>query len=321
MEFLTNANFEFINLRRKAFILSAALILIGLVSILFHQGLNYSIDFRGGSTLELRFDEPVEIDKLRTSAETAGIGGFELTEFGDPREILLRAETSSESGELGAKVIAAFERDFPERQIELRREESVGPRIGKELRGKAFMAVLFALLGILIYISWRFEFRFAVAAVIALAHDVMITLGIFSILDREISLAVIAAFLTIVGYSLNDTIVVFDRIREDLRLYARQPYDRVLNMAINRTLSRTILTSMTTLVVVLFLLFAGGTVIRDFSLALLIGVLIGTYSSMFVATPVLVEWFNWSAARAKDKVKGKGSPKAAPKKATKGSKR
>ena len=174
---------------------------------------------------------------------------------------------------------------------------------GAELRRNAFFAVGLALIGILIYISWRFEFRFAVAAVIALAHDVLITLGFFSMTNREISLAVIAAFLTIVGYSLNDTIVVFDRIREDLRLYSRQQYDRVLNAAINRTLSRTILTSTTTLVVVLFLLLVGGSVIRDFSIALLIGVIIGTYSSMFVASPVLVEWYDWATSRQKQKVK------------------
>ena len=301
MQFLTNASFEFINLRRKAFIISAALILIGLFSILFHKGLNYSIDFRGGSMLEVRFDEPVPLEDLRATVDRAGVGTYELQEFGDPREILIRVERSSESGQLGGNLVAAFEEDFPERTVDLRREESVGPRIGKELRSKAFLAIVFAMFGILIYISWRFEFRFAVAAVIALIHDVLITLGFFSITDREISLAVIAAFLTIVGYSLNDTIVVFDRIREDLRLNPRLPFDRVLNTAINRTLSRTILTSGTTLVVVLFLLFTGGGVIHDFSVALLIGVLIGTYSSIFVASPVLVEWYNFMAGRAKAK--------------------
>jgi len=301
MQFLTNTNFEFIDHRRKAFIVSAVLILIGLVSILFHKGLNYSIDFVGGSILEVRFDEPVSTGDIRSSVASTGVGTFEVQKFGDPREILIRVEKSSESGELGSTLLAAFERDFADRRVEIRREESVGPRIGAELRQKAFLAILFALLGILIYISFRFEFRFAVAAVIALIHDVLITLGVFSIFDMEISLAVIAAFLTIVGYSLNDTIVVFDRIREDLRLYSRQPYDRVLNTAINRTLSRTILTSSTTLVVVLFLIFIGGSVIRDFSVALLVGVLIGTYSSMYVASPVLVEWFNWAAARTKAK--------------------
>ncbi len=303
MEWLTNTNFEFINYRRKAFIFSAALIVIGLFSILVHNGLNYSIDFKGGSILEVRFDQPVPMEDLRSSVGRTDVGTFELQRFGDPSEILVSVEQSSDSGELGKAILAAFQKDFPDRKVELRREESVGPRIGKELRSKAFLAILFAMLGILIYISWRFEFRFAVAAVIALIHDVLITLGFFSLTNREISLAVIAAFLTIVGYSLNDTIVVFDRIREDLRLYSRQKYDRVLNMAINRTLSRTILTSGTTLIVVLFLLFVGGTVIRDFALALLVGVVIGTYSSIFVASPVLVEWYAWAASRARAKGK------------------
>lgn len=300
MEFLTNANFEFINRRRAAFMISAGLILIGLFSILFHKGLNYSIDFKGGSVLEVRFDEPVSMESLRRSVEAADVGTFEIQEFGDPREILVRVEKSDTSGDLGPKVIGRFEQDNPDRTVELRREETVGPRIGKELRGKAFLAIVFSILGILIYISWRFEFRFAVAAVIALLHDVMITLGFFSIMDFEISLSVIAAFLTIVGYSLNDTIVVFDRIREDLRLFARKPYDRVLNTAINRTLSRTVLTSLTTLAVVSFLMVAGGTVIRDFAVALFIGVIIGTYSSQFVASPVLVEWNNWMIKRGRD---------------------
>ncbi|MFH1681637.1 MAG: protein translocase subunit SecF, partial [Candidatus Eisenbacteria bacterium] len=172
---------------------------------------------------------------------------------------------------------------------------------GKELRSKAFWAILFANLGILIYISWRFEFRFAVAAVAAIVHDVLVTLGVFSLTNREISLSVIAAFLTIVGYSLNDTIVVFDRIREDLRLYARLPYDRVLNTAINRTLSRTILTGGTTLIVVLFLIFGGGSVIRDFAFALFIGIVIGTYSSIYVASAIAVDWHDFGVKRAKMK--------------------
>lgn len=301
MEFLTNTNFEFINKRKTAAMISAAVILIGLFSILFHKGLNYSIDFRGGSLLELRFDEPIPVDELRASVAKTDVGTFEIQEFGAPNEVLIRVEKSDASGDLGPKILGRFSEDFPGNGAELRREETVGPRIGKELRGQAFLAIVFSIIGILIYISWRFEFRFAVAAVVALVHDVLVTLGFFSLTDREISLAVIAAFLTIVGYSLNDTIVVFDRIREDLRTGGRKAYDRVLNGAINRTLSRTILTSMTTLAVVIFLIAAGGPVIRDFSIALLVGVVVGTYSSMFIAAPVLVAWQNWMTQRAKQK--------------------
>ena len=301
MEFMTNVNFEFINRRKAAAMISCGLILIGLFSILFHKGLNYSIDFKGGSVLEVRFDEPVDIGSLRASVEKANVGTFEIQEFGDPREILVRVEKSDSSGDLGARLMGMFKEDNPARTIELRREETVGPRIGKELRRQAFLAIIFSIIGILVYISWRFEFRFAIAAVIALIHDILITLGFFSIVNYEISLSVIAAFLTIVGYSLNDTIVVFDRIREDLRLHARKPYDRVLNTAINRTLSRTVLTSLTTLSVVAFLMVFGGSVIHDFAVALFVGVIIGTYSSQFVASPVLVEWNNWATRRAASK--------------------
>lgn len=310
MQWLVNANYEFINRRRIAYVVSGVLIAVGLFSILFHKGLNYSIDFKGGSILEVRFDETLPMSDIRASVERSGVGGFEIQRFGDDREILISIEQAEKSGEFGEKLITQFRKDFPDRTAEIRREESVGPRIGAELRSKAFFAIVFALIGILIYISWRFEFRFAVAAVAALAHDVTVTLGVFSILDREISLGVIAAFLTIVGYSLNDTIVVFDRIREDLRLYSRQPYDRVLNTAINRTLSRTILTSGTTLVVVLFLLFMGGSVLRDFALALTIGVVTGTYSSIFVASSLLVEWNDWAVGRAKAKGLARAKGKA-----------
>lgn len=281
--------------------ISAVVILIGLFSILFHKGLNYSIDFRGGSLLELRFDQAIPVDELRAAIATADVGTFEVQEFGEPTEILIRVEESDASGDLGPKIVGRLQQDYPGNNIELRREETVGPRIGKELRGQAFLAIVFSILGILIYISWRFEFRFAVAAVIALLHDVLITLGFFSLTNREISLAVIAAFLTIVGYSLNDTIVVFDRIREDLRTGSRKAYDRVLNGAINRTLSRTILTSLTTLSVVICLIVAGGQVIRDFAIALLVGVVVGTYSSQFIASPILVEWQDWMLKRAKQK--------------------
>jgi preprotein translocase SecF subunit len=182
-------------------------------------------------------------------------------------------------------------------QFEVRREELVGPKIGHELGKNAIWAVVIGLGAILVYVAFRFEFRFAVAAVAALFHDVLVTVGIFSLTDKEISLAVVAALLTIVGYSLNDTIVVFDRIREDLRKYHRERFEGVINASINETLSRTIMTSLTTLIVVLFLFFLGGEVLRDFSFALIIGIIVGTYSSVFVASPILVEWHRKSPQR------------------------
>jgi preprotein translocase SecF subunit len=184
-------------------------------------------------------------------------------------------------------------------KFELLSKDTVGPRIGSELRNDAIKAILIALILILAYISWRFEFKFAVGAVAALFHDVLITLGIFSLLKLEISLAVVAAFLTIIGYSLNDTIVVFDRIRENLKVMRREEYPKIFNISINQTLSRTLLTSLTTFVVVLILFFFGGEVIHTFSFALVIGIIVGTYSSVFIASPVVVEWYLKAEAKRK----------------------
>ena len=175
----------------------------------------------------------------------------------------------------------------------------MGPKIGEELKNRTWAAIVISIFGILIYISWRFEFKFAIGAIVALIHDVVITVGIFSILNKEISLAIIAALLTIVGYSLNDTIVVFDRIRENFSLRRRESYGAMVNISINESLSRTIITSLTTLIVVLFLLFMGGEVIRDFAFALMVGILVGTYSSVYVASPILIEWQTRMAARKK----------------------
>ncbi len=183
-------------------------------------------------------------------------------------------------------------------EIEIRRTETVGPKIGAELKEAAFWAIIYALLGIVVYISWRFQLRFAIAAIIALIHDVVFTLGIFSVIGLEVSLAVIAAILTIVGYSLNDTIVVFDRIRENLHSKRRENYEKLVNSSLNETLSRTVITSVTTMFVVVSLVIFGGAVIRDFAITLLIGIFVGTYSSIFIASPVLVEWQNWKAARS-----------------------
>ncbi len=302
MQFLVNTNYEFMNHRRKAYVISGLLILAGIVSMIVHGGLNYSIDFVGGSVLELRFDEAVPIGDIRAALGKGDLGNFEVQTFGDhPRDVLVHVEETGLTGELGQRVIATLNRDFPDRKVEIRREESVGPRVGKELRSKALWAILFANLGILIYISWRFEFRFAAASVIALLHDVLITLGFFSITNREMSLTVLAAFLTIVGYSVNDKIVNFDRVREDLRLHARVPYDRLLNTAVNRTLSRTILTGGTVLVSILFLIFAGGSVIRDFSIALFIGIVVGTYSSIYIGIALALDWHNYDVARGRAK--------------------
>jgi len=208
-------------------------------------------------------------------------------------------ETASDLAGLSAAVRESLAKQFGDQSFEIRRTEMVGPKVGKDLRSKGIKAIIFALLGILIYISWRFQFRFAVGAVAALGHDVMITVGALSLTNKEISLPVLAALLTIVGYSLNDTIVVYDRIRENSRRFRRETFEKVVNVSINETLSRTVLTSVTTLIVVVILFFFGGGVIHDFTFTLIVGIVVGTYSSIFVATPLVILWQQQLARKGK----------------------
>jgi preprotein translocase SecF subunit len=213
--------------------------------------------------------------------------------FGDPTDVVIRAQVPEGEEELFGDRIEAHLREAPElagRAFEVVRTEAVGPKIGEELKTQAMLAIVYALVLILIYVAIRFDLKFGVAAIVATLHDVVMSVGIFSLANKEISLAVVAAFLTIVGYSLNDTIVVFDRIREDLRGMRRESYATIVNTAVNQTLSRTIITSGTTLMVVVFLYFMGGSVIHDFAFALIIGIIIGTYSSIFIAAPIVVDW-------------------------------
>ncbi|MFH1008084.1 MAG: protein translocase subunit SecD [Candidatus Latescibacterota bacterium] len=293
---------RFVDVRRWAFLGSTGIIVLGLFSLGIHRGPNLSIDFEGGTLLEMHFDPAISVAEVRDAlskvdveGKTVDLSRSEIKQFGNPNDILVRIERAGENeAAVSSAVKTTLHQAFPEhtkdQETWLRREVDVGPKIGEELKGKAIWAIIWAMAGILIYITWRFEFRFAVAAIVALLHDVVITVGVFSLLDREISLAVVAALLTIVGYSLNDTIVIFDRIREDLRVFRREAYPEIINRSINETLNRTLITSLTTLVAVLALLILGGEVIGDFALALLLGVVVGTYSSIYVASPILVEW-------------------------------
>ena len=282
--------FDFIGRRWIAISASAVLIVIGLLTAGI-RGLNYGIDFAGGTLVELRMPRDVDIEDVRRELRGIGMGDSTIQHYGSKDEILIRMMRSPKGIEgLQGEIIKALEVSFGQGKIELRRTEVVGPQVGAALRRQAALAMAYALIGILIYITIRFEFRFAVAAILALVHDVLITLGAFAVTNKELSLPVIAAFLTIVGYSLNDTIVVFDRIRENLKLFRRESYEAVFNRSINETLSRTILTSLTTMLVVLALFFLGGEVIHDFAFALLVGIVVGTYSSIFVASPILVFW-------------------------------
>jgi len=298
MQFFRTPNINFIGARRKAMIASAVVLVVSLGSMLVHGGLATSIDFAGGALVEIRLEDPIPIQDLRAVMDDSGFEGAEVTNFGSPNEYLIKVKAVGNAVEAAESIKDFLAGAITGQEIDIRRTETVGPKIGAELKEAAFWAIVYSLLGILVYISWRFQLRFAIAAIIALIHDVVFTLGVFSLTGMEISLAVIAAILTIVGYSLNDTIVVFDRIRENLHTKRRENYGGLVNSSINETLSRTIITSMTTLIVVLSLVIFGGAVIRDFAITLLIGVLIGTYSSIFIASPVLVEWQNWKSTRA-----------------------
>ena len=290
MRFLKETNIDFLSMRRFGFVISGSFILAGIVSLLLQGGPLLSIDFTGGALVQIRFEEAPDIAKVRSALESLDVGIGEVQTFGTPNEILIRLQLSQNAENLTSELKAALQAQFPDQSIDFRRVETVGPKIGSELKGKAFFAVFTAIIGILIYISIRFELKFAIGAIAALIHDVLITLGIFSILNYEISLAIIAAFLTIVGYSLNDTIVVFDRVRENMKSLKNIDHKTIFNKSINESLSRTIITSLTTFAVVFTLYIAGGEVIRYFAFAMIIGVIVGTYSSIYVASPVVFLW-------------------------------
>ena len=289
MEFLVGTHINFLRHRRGAFILSVAVIVIGLISLVVQGGPTLGIDFEGGILLQVQFERPIAAENIRATLADMGLGDAEIQHFGSGREAIIR--TRGEGGkDLTGAILEALNEANPDNQADVRRQELVGPKVGGELRKKASLAILYALFGILIYISLRFEFKFAVGAVAALVHDVLITLGMFSLTGRELSLPVMAAFLTVVGYSLNDTIVIYDRIREDRRKLYGKSFVEIVNTSLNESLSRTIVTSLTTLLVVLCLFLIGGEVIRDFAFALMVGVIVGTYSSLYVASPLVVEW-------------------------------
>jgi len=287
----SDTHFDFMGKIKMAMIISGLMILIGLGSIVFSGGLKYGIDFAGGTLIQLQFKTPPDIEVIRDGLKTIALGESTIQEFGSKKDILIRVQRSEEKLEsVGSKVRNSLSKSFNKEDISIERVEMVGPKVGRDLREKALLSILYAIIGIVIYISWRFELQYAVAAIIALVHDVLVTMGAFSIFDKEFTLVIVAAFLTIIGYSLNDTIVVFDRIRENLRRKGKNTLTETINASINQTLSRTLLTSGTTLLVVVALFFFGGEIIHDFSFALLVGVLVGTYSSIFIASVFLVYW-------------------------------
>lgn len=297
-------NLDFIGKRRMAVIFSALLILIGIGTLVTKGGPNYGIDFAGGTLVQVQFTEDTKAADIKKSLESLDLRGLTVQRFGDDaNEYLLRAQNASGELEgLSQRINNTLAKDYGKDKVDIRRVEMVGPQVGKDLRQKGLLAIFYAMIGILIYVTWRFEFKFAVGAILALFHDVVITLGVFSLFNKEIDLPIIAAFLAIIGYSLNDTIIVYDRIRENMGKHTKESFPWIINRSINETLSRTFLTSGTTLVVVLALFLFGGGVIHNFAFALLVGIIIGTYSSIFVASPLLIYWDDFRG-RQKQKAK------------------
>ena len=285
MNILGNTNIDFLGLRKAAMAFSLLLMAIALGS-LFTRGLSLGIDFTGGTLIEVGYPQPVALSDVRSALAAGEIDDAVVQHFGTARDVLVRIPPveGENSAELSTRVLNALNKG--DTGAEMRRVEFVGPQVGDELTNDGGLAMLYALIGILIYVALRFEYRFAIGSVAALVHDVTITLGVFSLFQFEFDLAVLAAVLAVIGYSLNDTIVVFDRIRENFRIMRKGESIDIINTSLNQTLSRTLMTSVTTLLVLLALFFLGGEVIHNFALALIIGVVVGTYSSIYVASTV-----------------------------------
>jgi len=315
MKHIKNLNFDFLGKRYLAFAFSGVLLLASIVSLAV-QGLSFGIDFTGGTLVEVAYEEPPAIDAVREELAATGFSDAVVQYFGTVRDIMIRVPVRPDvkGAQISEQIMQALRHDTGEKTVgstgvgerrvqtcvsggnpephdcavQMRRVEFVGPQVGDELAEQGGLAMLYALFGILIYVTWRFEWRFAVGSVVALIHDVIITVGVFSLFQLEFSLTVLAAVLAVIGYSLNDTIVVFDRIRENFRRQRKDEPIKIMNDSINQTLPRTLLTSATTLLVLIALFIFGGDIIHNFSIALILGIVVGTYSSIFVASPTVL---------------------------------
>jgi preprotein translocase subunit SecF len=339
-------NIDFIGKAKVCMLLSVAVILIGLGSIVARGGFNQGIDFSGGTLLQLRFAQPIDLSAVREALNTIGLERSVVQHYGDESEVLIRVVQFGEGQNVGPQILQALQSRFPGQQIELRRTEVVGPQVSADLRRKALLALFWAILGTVVYLSMRFEarwlealtraaimavilfvitytifqwfpgmspaillvvalvvstafeivlgLRYALAAIVAIYHDVLVTVGFLSLFNKEFDLQIIAALLTIIGYSLNDTIVIFDRIRENMQGRRQEQFPTIVNTSVNQTLSRTLLTTGHTLLVVLAIFFLGGKVLHDFAFALLVGMISGTYSTVYIASALLVYWHNYS---------------------------
>jgi len=283
---------DFIGKRNFALVISTIAILISFGSILLHGGLNYGVDFAGGILLQIKFSTSVDISEVRTALEATGSKDAMVQKFGGENEFLIRIEKSSEDLEtLSKKIQTSLQQKFMDKPLEIRRVEVVGPKVGKDLKMKALWAVGLSFAAILVYVAFRFHtFSYGLGGIVALIHDVIITYGAISIFNLEYSLSLLAVILTIIGFSINDTIVIFDRVRENLKKIRKENLETIFNISVNETLGRTILTSGTVMMVVLILFFFGGPVIHDFTTAMIVGLVSGTYSTIYIASPVVLFW-------------------------------
>jgi len=285
-------SFDFVRFFKWTYLISLALILLGLASFWYHGGPNYGVDFVGGTVVHVKFTQPTAITDIRQALEATDITNVSVQDFGQGgNEFLIRMPVSASAAEdIAVKVQKGLATKFGEQAFEIRRVETVGPKVGKDLRRKALLAVLFSTVMMGIYIAFRFEPRFGVGAAVALLHDVLITAGALSLMNMEFDLTVVAALLTIVGFSVNDTVIICDRIRENMRKLRRENLTGIINRSVNETLSRTIITTGTAVLVTIALFLLGGEVIHAFAFALLVGFTVGTYSSIFVASPFVLLW-------------------------------
>jgi preprotein translocase subunit SecF len=293
MRFFGKTNIDFMGRRNLWYVLSVIMVLIGVVS-LFVKGIHYGIDFLGGTEIIVQFQTPVDIGAIRSAMDKIGLGDAEIKTFGTDRDIVIRTVAQGEGSSVGDRIRTGLQEKFAKNSFEVRKEDKIGPKVGAELRRDAIYAVIASLLAIGIYVWVRFKFIYGVGAVVALFHDVLATFGLVSIFDGvlnlEINQSMVAAFLTLVGLSVNDTVVIFDRIRENQKIFRSMPLQELMNKSLNETLSRTIITSGTIFMVLIVLLITGGEVNRGFAFTLAFGILTGTYSSIYVASAVALEW-------------------------------
>ena len=309
MRLFKHTDIDFLGKRKKFYAVSTIFIIVGLV-VLFLKGIPLGIDFQGGTEMQVRFNSPIEVSVIRNAMDKAGFAGMEIKSMGSEADYLLRTPLQGEGQTVADKIQSGIKENIPGKDFQVMRTDKVGPKIGKELRTNAIYAIAFSLLGILIYLALRFQFVYAVGAVIGLFHDVLITISavaifdaLFPMLQLEFNQQMLAAFLTLIGFSVNDTVIIFDRIRENIKLFKNEDIESVMNKSVNTTLSRTIITSGTVFLTVLVLFIFGGEVLRAFAFTFAVGVITGTYSSVFVSSSIVVDWTHHIINKGKSRVK------------------